>query len=372
MGRLRAILVCACALAALLATVTAPATAAKLLHYAGRAVAVPAAWPVYRLAERPGDVRAARPPRRLPGDARRQPRLTRRARSGGGGQCVVDPPWPAPLSHPRLAPSPTRPASAGSAPPGGGAGPTPFTGLGFDACATPSTKAMSAWAASPYRAIGVYIGGADRGCSQPNLTTAWVAAEVAAGWHLIPTYVGLQAPTSSCGSCAKLSANKASAQGAAAANDAVADAQSVGMNAGSPIYFDMEGYTRTSKASGATLAFLAAWTKRLHALGYRLRRLQQQLLRDRRPRRPDRLRLRAARRHLDRQLERPRRHRRPLRSERRLVPPPAAAPVPRRPQRDLRRGEDQHRQRLRRRGDGRHARLGRRPLAVAGSTPSSP
>ena len=148
-------------------------------------------------------------------------------------------------------------------------GSSAFTGLGFDACATPSTKAMSAWLASPYRAIGVYIGGVNRACSQPNLTTAWVGTEVAAGWHLIPTYVGLQSPTSGCSSCAKLNANKATAQGTAAANDAVTHAQSVDMGAGSPIYFDMEGYSRTSKASDATLAFLAAWTKRLHALGYR-------------------------------------------------------------------------------------------------------
>ena len=31
----------------------------------------------------------------------------------------------------------------------------------------------------------------------------------------------------------------------------------------------MEGYTPTASASRATLAFLAAWTARLHALGYR-------------------------------------------------------------------------------------------------------
>ncbi|MGN6254826.1 MAG: DUF1906 domain-containing protein, partial [Solirubrobacterales bacterium] len=37
---------------------------------------------------------------------------------------------------------------------------------------------------------------------------------------------------------------------------------------GSPIYFDMEAYSRTSSASAATLAFLEAWTKKLHALGY--------------------------------------------------------------------------------------------------------
>ncbi len=35
-----------------------------------RAVRVPAGWPVFRLAEHPRHVRAARPPRRLPGDGR--------------------------------------------------------------------------------------------------------------------------------------------------------------------------------------------------------------------------------------------------------------------------------------------------------------
>src|SRR6185295_18174038 len=97
-----------------------------------------------------------------------------------------------------------------------------------------------------YRAIGVYIGGANRACAQPNLTTTWVGEQVAVGWHLIPTYVGLQAPTSSCSDCAKLSASKASAQGTAAAVDAVLKAQGVGIGPGSPIYFDMEAYTRTS------------------------------------------------------------------------------------------------------------------------------
>ena len=37
---------------------------------------------------------------------------------------------------------------------------------------------------------------------------------------------------------------------------------------GSPIYFDMESYSQTSSATAATLAFLEAWTEKLHALGY--------------------------------------------------------------------------------------------------------
>jgi hypothetical protein len=145
---------------------------------------------------------------------------------------------------------------------------TVFTGLGFDACSAPSARSMNAWKESPYRAVGVYIGGINRGCSQPNLTPEWVAAQTAAGWHLIPTYVGLQAPTSACSSCAKLSSSGATAQGVAAAVDAVEEAGAVAMGPGSPIYFDMESYSRTSSATAATLAFLEAWTKKLHELGY--------------------------------------------------------------------------------------------------------
>ena len=148
------------------------------------------------------------------------------------------------------------------------AGGAVFTGLGFDACAAPSSRSMAAWAGSPYRAVGVYIGGINRACSQPNLTPSWVAAQTEAGWHLIPTYVGLQAPTSACSSCAKLSSSQATAQGTAAAVDAVEEAAAVAMGPGSPIYFDMESYSQTSSATAATLAFLEAWTQKLRQLGY--------------------------------------------------------------------------------------------------------
>lgn len=143
---------------------------------------------------------------------------------------------------------------------------TPSANLGFDACATPSQRAMNAWSASPYRVIGVYIGGVNRACSQPNLTPEWVTMQIAAGWRLIPTYVGLQAPGSSC--CTSLIPSKATTQGRAAAKDAVAHALAIGIGTGNPIYYDMEGYNETASARRAVLTFLEAWTKKLHALGY--------------------------------------------------------------------------------------------------------
>jgi Domain of unknown function (DUF1906) len=249
------------ALLACWASMLAPAGAsARTLHFDGRRVQAPRSWPVYRLAEHP----------------RMCVRLDRRAvylgTPGANQHCpaevlgrqraiVVEPRGAAGASRSALPAPPQRIATAST-------GGNVFTGLGFDACAAPSSRSMAAWSESPYRAIGVYIGGSNRGCSQPNLTASWVSAQTAAGWHLIPTYVGLQAPTSSCSSCAKLSASRATAQGEEAAVDAVAEAATVAMGPGSPIYFDMESYSRTSSATAATLAFLEAWTEKLHSLGY--------------------------------------------------------------------------------------------------------
>ncbi len=159
-------------------------------------------------------------------------------------------------------------AHASKAPATGSVSGSIFTGLGFDTCSAPSSKAMAAWAESPFRGVGIYIGGENSACSQPNLSASWVSAQTTAGWHLIPTYVGLQAPTSSCSSCAKLTTAAAGIQGAAAAEDAVAEASAIGIGAGSPIYFDMESYSPSTSATKAVLTFLEAWTVKLHQLGY--------------------------------------------------------------------------------------------------------
>ncbi len=229
---------------------------ARTIEFAGRAVEAPASWPVFRLSEHPRMcVRLDRRAVYLGTPAPNQ--LCPAEAIGRRRAIVVDP-----VAAARASSLPTLPRRVARA---GGA---IFTGLGFDACTAPSTRTMSAWALSPYRAVGVYIGGLNRACSQPNLTSSWVTAQTAAGWHLIPTYVGLQAPTSSCTSCAKLTASQATTQGTAAAIDAVAQAAAVAIGPGSPIYYDMESYTQTSSATAATLTFLEAWTAKLHALGY--------------------------------------------------------------------------------------------------------
>jgi hypothetical protein len=239
-----------------------PAGAAgRTVHFHGRAIEAPRSWPVYRLAQHPGMcVRLDRRAVYLGTPAADQ-RCPATAAVGRRRAILVDPGARARAAAAAV-PGAARPLAGASA-----AG-SSFTGLGFDACSTPSSKTMAAWGASPYRAIGVYIGGVNRACSQPNLTSSWVSAQTIAGWHLIPTYVGLQAPTSSCSSCAKLSAAQATTQGGESAVDAVAQAAAVGIGPGSPIYFDMESYSPGSSASAATLAFLEAWTAKLHSLGY--------------------------------------------------------------------------------------------------------
>ena len=55
-------------------------------------------------------------------------------------------------------------ADAAGAPSSATVQPGTFAGLAFDACAAPSNAEMAAWKAhSPYRAIGIYIGGIHRG-----------------------------------------------------------------------------------------------------------------------------------------------------------------------------------------------------------------
>ena len=147
------------------------------------------------------------------------------------------------------------------------AGDPVYTGLGFDVCSTPSSSAMAAWGASPYRAVGIYVGGTNEACAQPNLSAAWVQQESAAGWVLLPIYVGLQAPNNGCG-CASIVPAQASAEGTAAADDAINQAEAVGISPGNPIYDDMESYNRNNTNTTAVLAFLSAWTTELHARGY--------------------------------------------------------------------------------------------------------
>ncbi len=172
------------------------------------------------------------------------------ARRRSGGQPAASP----------LPSTPAAPAAAAATPQG------LFHGAGFDTCAAPSASTMSRWLASPYRAIGIYIGGINRGCAQANLTAAWIDAIQASGWHYFPFYVGLQASCVQAYGDATIVTAKAAAEGKAAADDAAAQAKNLGIPLGTPIIYDMEAY---AGCGPQVIKFLSAWDSEVRADGYK-------------------------------------------------------------------------------------------------------
>ncbi len=141
-----------------------------------------------------------------------------------------------------------------------------YTGGGFDTCAAPAASVLTRWLASPYRAVGIYIGGVNRACSQPNLTAGWITSIQRSGWHYFPIYVGRQATCVQAGGDALINPKKAAAQGKAAAVDAANQAGSLGIPHGTPIIYDMEAY---AGCGSQVVTFLGSWDAELQALKYR-------------------------------------------------------------------------------------------------------
>lgn len=148
--------------------------------------------------------------------------------------------------------------------------PGTYAGPGFDACTAPPSDVMAAWlGTSPYRAVGIYIGGVNRFCTQPELTAPWVNIQQAAGWHLLPIYLGLQPYCTTSSKEFRFTAANAAASGRAAADDAVVQARVLGIASGSTVFNDIEAYSTTDPVCRtAVLTFQSAWTARLHDLGF--------------------------------------------------------------------------------------------------------
>jgi uncharacterized protein YraI len=152
-----------------------------------------------------------------------------------------------------------------------GATSTRVTGWAFDTCTAPTVAQMAAWKSSPYRAVGIYIGGGNRSCAQPQLTASWVSAVTKQGWRLIPIYLGWQATCTHRTRALKMSSSPTTAatQARGSAADAVTKARALGLVGGSAIYGDMEHYDLgNASCRAAVLSYLSAWTKELHRHGY--------------------------------------------------------------------------------------------------------
>lgn len=137
---------------------------------------------------------------------------------------------------------------------------------GIDTCTTPSTAALQAWHGRA-SAVAAYIGGADRACADGNLSASWVTQVRASGWHIIPTYVGLQPSCDRFGG--RIDPHDPAGEGQAAADDAVTQAGNLGIGPGAPLYADVEDYDgHNSRCRTGVLAYLDAWTRELHTRGY--------------------------------------------------------------------------------------------------------
>lgn len=159
-----------------------------------------------------------------------------------------------------------------------------YGGLGFDQCQAPSQHAMDRWRKhSPFRAVGIYISGNSRFCrDQRHLDATWVSRQLARGWHLLPITLGPQAScqprfprygpkidptirTDPRGTYAR-----ARAQARAEADKAIGVARSLGLPAGSTMFYDLEGFDlhHSTRCTQSAKWFLSSWSNQLHRHGY--------------------------------------------------------------------------------------------------------
>ena len=171
--------------------------------------------------------------------------------------------------------------STGSAAALTGPSPSTYAGQGFDTCEAPASNVMTAWlGGSPYRAVGIYIGGNNRACPlQTNLTASWVNSQRSAGWHLLPIYLGSQPYCSISNKIHRFTGANAATVARAEAQNAVEQALAKGLAGDSTIFSDIEAYSTTGQdnithvactpaVTTAVLTYQSAWTARLHDYGF--------------------------------------------------------------------------------------------------------
>jgi peptidoglycan hydrolase-like protein with peptidoglycan-binding domain len=148
--------------------------------------------------------------------------------------------------------------------------PGSLTGYAFDACSAPSQAAMDAWwEQSPYSGVGVYIGGSNRFCDQPELTAGWVRTQQRRGWHVLPLFVGPQARCSVYADTMSADLATAEQQGRQQAGLALQAARGLGIKAHSTIYYDLEDYDISGDdCRRSALSFISGWTQALHQKHY--------------------------------------------------------------------------------------------------------
>ncbi len=137
---------------------------------------------------------------------------------------------------------------------------------GFDTCQAPTSTTMDKWwLNSPYFNIGIYIGGANRACSQPYLTSSWVSHNQSEGWGFLPIWVGPQMPHGQCttnyyNTYITLNTTTAYNQGYSEAASAVSAAAALGMDTTNmPLIYDLEAYNGDATCRNVAKYFLKGW-----------------------------------------------------------------------------------------------------------------
>lgn len=152
-----------------------------------------------------------------------------------------------------------------------------WSGFAFDACRAPSQRVMDRWLrTSPFLGVGIYIGGVHRACKQKHLSRTWVSRQMRSGWRLLPIWVGPQGPCTGYDHTIKARAVRsghftpARQQGKRQARAAVAAARRLGLPRQHLIWYDIEPFpTDRLRCRRPALAFLDAWTREVHRLGYK-------------------------------------------------------------------------------------------------------
>ncbi len=145
---------------------------------------------------------------------------------------------------------------------------TAFSGKGFDTCTAPSDAQMDDWYAhSPYRGVGVYIGGSGYVCKTADspsggYTAEWVQHQAAAGWGMWAIYAGKS------GHDLIAAGADPVAMGTADAADAAKQAAALAFAPSTTIFLDMEAYSDAQVQ--AVNAYLHSFAAALAGTGYKL------------------------------------------------------------------------------------------------------
>lgn len=160
--------------------------------------------------------------------------------------------------------------SSGAMPSAQAIGTYQLLGQGLDSCQAPSITTMTnMWSNSPYYYWGIYIGGDDRGCLQPNLTSSWVATVTnssSMSWRLLPIWVGPQDPCEpGFSTYISLTSSTAETQGKNEAIRAYSALTNLGLPTSSPVDYDLEAGSTTISSSclNAIRWFLEGWDNQL-------------------------------------------------------------------------------------------------------------